>query len=104
MTIRQSGQSRAPGFVVALLTAAIVCIFAMGASAARSPSTTTAKIRVALVLPDFAQNAAILDVKKGADAAARKIGNIDLITTGSISADGQVRAIEDAIAAKVDVI
>lgn len=72
--------------------------------AASSGAGSNATVRIALVLPDFAQNAAILDVKKGAEAAAKKLGDVEVITTGDISADGQVKAIETAIAADVDVI
>lgn len=83
--------------VVAGAASALMLASSVGAGSA-------AKIRVALVLPDFAQNPAILDVKKGGEAEAKKLGNVEVITTGNISADGLVKAIEDAIAAKVDVI
>ncbi len=76
---------------------ALVLVSAVGAG-------SNAKVRIALVLPDFAQNPAILDVKKGAEAEAKKLGNVEVITTGNISAEGQVKAIETAIAADVDVI
>jgi ABC-type sugar transport system substrate-binding protein len=77
------------------------------AAAAASSATNTASanpIRVALVLPDYSQNPAILDVKKGAEATAKTLGNVKVITTGNISAEGEVKAVEDAIASKVDVI
>jgi ABC-type sugar transport system substrate-binding protein len=83
--------------LVVLSVAALVLTGSVGAS-------SKANIRVALVLPDYAQNPAILDVKLGAEAEAKKIGGVEVITTGSISADNLVKAFEDAIAAKVDVI
>ena len=90
---------RRAGYLAAA-TAVAASLVLVGAVGAGGP----AKVRIALVLPDFAQNAAILDVKKGAEAAAKTLGNVEVITTGNISADGQVRAIETAIAADVDVI
>ncbi len=85
--------------VVAIAVAASALVLTSSGGAGGNP-----KVRIALVLPDFAQNTAILDVKKGAEAAAKKLGAVEVITTGNISADGQVKAIETAIAAKVDVI
>lgn len=90
----------APSLALVAIIAAVVSLVLAGAGGAQSSAT----IRIALVLPDYAQNAAILDIKKGAEAAAKKLGGIQLITSGSISADGQARAIEAAIAADVDVI
>jgi ABC-type sugar transport system substrate-binding protein len=82
------------------VTASAVLLLMVGAAGAGG----AASVRVALVLPDFTQNAAILDMKIGAEGQAKKLGGVEVITTGSISADGQVRAVENAIAAKVDVI
>jgi ABC-type sugar transport system substrate-binding protein len=67
------------------------------------PRASQADLRIALILPDFTKNSAILGVKQGAEDAAKKLG-VTLITTGAGSADGQVKAVEDAIAAKVDAI
>ena len=92
--------SRPARLVTAAIVATVSALLLAGAVGAQG----AAKIRIALVLPDFAQNAAILDVKKGAEATAKQLGNIELITTGNISADGLVKSIETAIAAKVDVI
>lgn len=90
----------APSLALAATVAAVASLVLAAAGGAQSG----AKIRIALVLPDYAQNAAILDVKKGAEAAAKKLGGIQLSTSGNISADGQAKAIEAAIAADVDVI
>lgn len=60
-------------------------------------------LRVALVLPDFTQNELILDQKNGAEAEAEKLG-IELTTTGSGDAAEQARAVQNAVAAKVDAI
>jgi simple sugar transport system substrate-binding protein len=77
---------------------------ALGAGAASGQDRAArANLRIALILPDFTKNSAILGVKQGADDAAKKLG-VTLITTGSGSADGQVKAVENAIAAKVDAI
>lgn len=97
---RQSRLGRVSHWVAAAVAAAAAMLILVGTVGAQSG----AKIRIALVLPDYAQNAAILDVKKGAEAAAKSLGNVEVLTTGSISADGQVKAIENAIAAKVDLI
>jgi ABC-type sugar transport system substrate-binding protein len=103
MTARPGRRIRARrlGYLGALATAVATAALALAGSVGAGGN---ADVRIALVLPDFAQNAAILDVKNGAEAAAKKLGNVEVITTGNISADGQVRAIETAIAAKVDVI
>jgi ribose transport system substrate-binding protein len=91
--------------LTAVLAAATVALsLAVVTAAGASGKTSSKTIRIALVLPDYAQNPAILDVKKGAEAEAKKIGGIQVLTTGNISAEGQVKAIEDAIASKVDVI
>jgi ribose transport system permease protein len=68
-------------------------------------STSKAKdhLRMALVLPDFTQNELILDLKNGSEAEAKKLG-IDLTVTGSADAAEQARAVQNAIAAKVDAI
>lgn len=97
---RQPHRGRVGYWVAAAVVAAAAMLIQVGTVGAQSG----AKIRIALVLPDFAQNPAILDVKKGAEAAAKKLGNVEVITTGNISAEGQVKAIETAIAADVDVI
>jgi ABC-type sugar transport system substrate-binding protein len=100
-TVRPRRLSRfgAVGAVAAF--AALASLALAGVGGASSQATN---VRVALVLPDFAQNAAILDVKNGAEAQAKKIGGVEVITTGSISADNLVKSFEDAIAADVDVI
>jgi ribose transport system substrate-binding protein len=95
--------------LVPVLMAGGVGLALVGAAAsapgkAGSAAAAGKTIRVALVLPDYAQNPAILDVKKGAEAAAKALGGVTVMTTGNISAEGQVKAVEDAIAAKVDVI
>ncbi len=74
-----------------------------GGSAAGGGAASEESLRVALVLPDFTQNELILDQKNGAEAEAEKLG-IELTTTGSGDAAEQARAVQNAIAAKVDAI
>jgi ABC-type sugar transport system substrate-binding protein len=100
-TVRQRRLGRLGALGAVAATTALAALVLAGVGGAGSEATN---VRVALVLPDFAQNAAILDVKNGAEAQAKKIGGVEVITTGSISADNLVKAFEDAIAADVDVI
>jgi ribose transport system substrate-binding protein len=62
------------------------------------------KIRVAVVLPDFRTNTAMLNIKRALEASAKQRGNVELTVVGSGTADGQVKAMENAIAADVDAI
>ena len=87
---------------VLLVLAGAVAALGVGAASGQNRAGQ-ADLRIALILPDFTKNSAILGVKQGADDAAKKLG-VTLITTGSGSADGQVKAVENAIAAKVDAI
>ncbi len=73
-----------------------------------APTTTEAPeeeapIRIGLVIPDFTQNELILALKTGADDAAADLG-VELLVTGSGSAQDLVAAIENYAAAGVDVI
>lgn len=70
---------------------------------AKSKPLAAKKYRIAVILPDFTANELILDQKNGAVAAGKKYG-VTLLTTGSGSAETQVKAIQDAIGAKVDAI
>jgi ABC-type sugar transport system substrate-binding protein len=87
---------------VLIVLAGALAAYAVGAASGHTRASQ-ADVRIALILPDFTKNSAILGVKQGADDAAKKLG-VTLITTGSGSADGQVKAVENAIAAKVDAI
>src|SRR5438105_9404240 len=79
-------------------------VAAGGAQASPSSKSAPAKTyRIALILPDFTANELILDQKNGAVAAAKKLG-VTLMITGSGSAETQVKAVQDAIGAKVDAI
>ncbi len=60
-------------------------------------------IRIGLVLPELS-NEAILDIDIGAKARAAEVGNIDLQTTGTYSGEEQAKAMENYIAAGVDVL
>jgi ribose transport system permease protein len=100
-TVRPRRLTRAGAVSAVAALAALASLALAGVGGASSQATN---VRVALVLPDFAQNSAILDVKNGAEAQAKKLGGVEVITTGNISADGLVKAFEDAIAADVDVI
>ena len=71
-----------------------------------APTTTAAPeepIRIGLVIPDFTQNELILALKNGAEDAAADAG-VELLVTGSGSAQDLVAAIENYAAAGVDVI
>jgi ABC-type sugar transport system substrate-binding protein len=76
-----------------------------GAAAGASDGGAASKgqLRMALVIPDFTQNELILDQKNGAEAEAKKLG-IDLTVIGSADAAEQARAVQNAIASKVDAI
>ncbi len=88
---------------VVLVVFAALAVLLVGAASGQSRAAKD-NLRIALILPDFTKNSAILGVKQGAEDEAKKLGNVTLITTGSGSADGQVKAVENAIAAKVDAI
>src|SRR5579862_7710055 len=87
------------GVAVAVLAIAIGAFLSIGASRVNA----TTHYRVALVIPDFTQNELILDLKNGAQAAAKKYG-VTLTVTGAGAAEDQVKAIKDAIAAHVNAI
>src|SRR5205823_7744722 len=84
-----------------ILALGVVAAGAQGSST--SPSSKAAKYRIALILPDFTANELILDQKNGAVAAGKRNG-VTLMITGSGSAETQVKAVQDAIGAKVDAI
>ena len=89
-------------FGVAMILA--LGVAAGGAQASPNSKSAPAKTyRIALILPDFTANELILDQKNGAVAAAKKLG-VTLMITGSGSAETQVKAVQDAIGAKVDAI
>jgi ABC-type sugar transport system substrate-binding protein len=95
---------------VGLFGAAMILAFSLAAGGAQGSSTSpnsksaaAAKYRIALILPDFTANELILDQKNGAVAAAKRLG-VTLLITGSGSAETQVKAVQDAIGAKVDAI
>ena len=90
--------------LLSLVVVSIAALITASTVTGATQATGAKKLRIALVLPDYSQNPAILDVKKGAEAAAKTLGDVEVLTTGNISAEGQVKAFEDAIALKVDVI
>jgi ABC-type sugar transport system substrate-binding protein len=69
----------------------------------QSTSAGKKKIRLGLVLPSLSIEA-ILDVKNGADAEAKKLGNVELLVTGNNDPQQQVAAFENYLAAGVDAI
>ncbi|HEY1365887.1 MAG TPA: sugar ABC transporter substrate-binding protein [Gaiellaceae bacterium] len=90
--------------VAAILAVGIAAGGAQGSGTSPSSKTSPAQTyRIALILPDFTANELILDQKNGAVAAAKKLG-VTLMITGSGSAETQVKAVQDAIGAKVDAI
>jgi ribose transport system substrate-binding protein len=93
-----------------LFGAAMILALGVAAGGAQSSSTSpdaksspAKKFRIAVILPDFTANELILDQKNGAVSAAKKLG-VTLLITGSGSAETQVKAVQDAIGAKVDAI
>ena len=62
-----------------------------------------ASIRIGLVLPELS-NAAINDIAIGAKKRAKEIGNIEVLVTGTYSGEEQAKAVENYIAAGVDLI
>ena len=60
-------------------------------------------IRIGLVLPELS-NAAINDIAIGAKKRANEIGNIEILLTGTYSGEEQAKAVENYIAAGVDLI
>ena len=68
-----------------------------------STSADGKKIRLGLVLPSLSIEA-ILDVKNGAEAQAKKMGNVELLVTGNNDPQQQVAAFENYLAAGVDAI
>ena len=62
-----------------------------------------ASIRIGLVLPELS-NAAINDIAIGAKKRAKEIGNIEILVTGTYSGEEQAKAVENYIAAGVDLI
>ncbi len=98
-----------PAIVIAAALAALLTISVGSASSAAPAKASSARAasasqyRIALVIPDFTQNELILDLKNGAQAAAKKYG-VKLTVTGAGAAEDQVKAIKDAIAAKVNAI
>jgi ABC-type sugar transport system substrate-binding protein len=90
----------------------VALILALGVAAGGAQGSTTApnsknspakRYRIAVILPDFTANELILDQKNGAVAAGKRLG-VTLLITGSGSAETQVKAVQDAIGAKVDAI
>jgi ABC-type sugar transport system substrate-binding protein len=91
-------------FGVAIILALGVAAGAQGSSTSpNSKSSSAKKFRIAVILPDFTANELILDQKNGAVAAGKRNG-VTLMITGSGSAETQVKAVQDAIGAKVDAI
>ena len=83
--------------LIALGVAAAVAAFGQSANADHKV------IRIGLVLPELS-NEAILDIDIGAKARAAVVGNIDLQTTGTYSGEEQAKAMENYIAAGVDIL
>ena len=89
--------------VTLILALSLAAGGAQGSSSSPSSKSAAAKYRIALILPDFTANELILDQKNGAVAAAKRLG-VTLLITGSGSAETQVKAVQNAIGAKVDAI
>jgi len=67
------------------------------------PTVQADTIRIGMVLPDFTQNQLILDLHDQAQAAAKEEG-VELLVTGRGAAEEQVAAVENYVAAGVDVL
>jgi ABC-type sugar transport system substrate-binding protein len=87
------------------LALGLACVFGLAVPAASTgaPSSGQKTVRIGFVLPALS-NAAILDIKVGAEARAKKLGGIRILTVASYKGEAQAQAIENFIAAKVDVI
>ena len=66
-------------------------------------SATADTIRIGFVLPELS-NEAILDLDIGARARAEELGNVEILTNGSYSGEQQAAAVENYIAAGVDIL
>ena len=66
-------------------------------------SASAQDLRIGLVLPELS-NEAILDIDIGARARAEELGNIEIMTTGTYSGEEQAKAMENYIAAGVDIL
>ena len=86
--------------VAAVLAASAAALTASKSSPAKADATT---IRIGLVLPALT-NPFIAPVKTGAEAAAKKIGNVKILTTGINTPAEQANAMKTYIAAGVDAI
>jgi len=82
---------------------AVVAIGAVVATTSASSGKTSKKIRIGLVLPALS-NEAINDVKLGAEARAKQLGNVQVLVAASYKGEDQAKGMENFIAAKVDVI
>ena len=71
--------------------------------AASGQAASAQDIRIGFVLPELS-NEAILDLDIGARARAEQLGNVEILTTGSYSGEDQAAAVENYIAAGVDIL
>lgn len=85
------------------LVLATVLGLAVPAASTGAGSTRQKTVRIGFVLPALS-NAAILDIKLGAEARAKKLGHVTILTVASYKGEAQAQAVENFIAAKVDVI
>lgn len=98
--------------LMVLLTTVALLLVACQAQASPAPqgsagptaaASDSSPIRIGLVLPDFTQNELILNLHDRAVAAAEEFG-VELLVQGVGAAEDQVAAVENYIAAGVDVI
>lgn len=82
--------------VVTLGVAVSIAVFGQSANADH-------QIRIGLVLPELS-NEAILDIDIGARARAEEVGNVEILTIGTYSGEDQAKAMENYIAAGVDIL
>lgn len=82
-------------FLVTLGVAAAVAAIGLQANAQ--------DIRIGFVLPELS-NEAILDLDIGARAKAEELGGIEILTNGSYSGEDQAAAVENYVAAGVDIL
>jgi ABC-type sugar transport system substrate-binding protein len=89
-----------------LIPASLAVVLVAAAVAAATSASTSVRvktIRIGLVLPALS-NEAINDIKLGAEARAKQLGGIQILTVGTYKGEEQAKAVENFIAAKVDVI
>ena len=86
-----------------MTTSSVLGVLLAGCLAVTAAEAAAKSYRIGLVLPDLS-NEAIADINTGAQARAKELGSIEVLTTGSYSGEEQAKAVENYVAAGVDLI